>query len=169
MREKNDVPNERQNPTLEHSSETSSSETVRRAMTRNPASVTREDSLTHAAELMRDHDCGAIPVVEGRRPVGMITDRDIVMRVVAEKTNPADRRVSEAMTEGVQMIREDESLDRAFETMSQHRIRRLPVVNAEGELTGMLAQADLALDSRQDRRFADTVEDISRTEHRRRG
>lgn len=164
MTKRNDIPNESTNPTLHSDSETPSSETVRRAMTANPATVSENDTVVRAAELMLEHDCGAIPVVEGRTVRGMITDRDIVTRLVAKKIDPGSRRVSDAMTEGIQTIREDDSLNKAFEMMSQHKVRRLPVVNAEGELTGMLAQADMALDSSEDRRLADTVETISAPE-----
>ena len=161
MRERNDVPNEATNPTLHSDAETPSSETVRRAMTPNPATVTENDTVIRAAELMVEHDCGAIPVVEGREVRGMITDRDIVTRIVARSADPGTKRVSEVMSSGIHTVREDDSLDRAFEIMSQHKVRRLAVVNANGELTGMLAQADMALDSQQDRRLADTVEQIS--------
>lgn len=161
MRERNDIPNENTNPTMQHGAETASSETVRRAMTPNPSTVTENDTVTRAAELMVENDCGAIPVVEGREVRGMITDRDIVTRVVAKKADPGSKRVSEVMSSGVFTVREDDSLERAFEVMSQHKVRRVPVVNAQGELTGIVAQADMALDSRQDQRLASTVEDIS--------
>lgn len=168
MRERNDVQNERTNPTLQRGSETRSSEMVRKAMTSNPATCSENDTVIRAAELMVEHDCGAIPVVEGRTVKGMITDRDIVARVVARRTDPGDKRVSEVMSEGVQTIREDDSLDRAFEVMSQNKVRRLPVVNSNGELTGMLAQADLALETSQEQRLADTVEEISEPERAQR-
>ncbi|MBW3672253.1 MAG: CBS domain-containing protein [Acidobacteria bacterium] len=161
MRERNDIQNEGSNPTMQQGSETRSADMVRKAMTSNPATCSENDTVIRAAELMVEHDCGAIPIVEGRTVKGMITDRDIVARVVAKRADPGDKRVSEVMSEGVQTIREDESLERAFEMMSQHKVRRLPVVNSNGELTGMLAQADLALDTKQDSRLADTVEEIS--------
>ncbi len=168
MRERNDIPNENTNPTLHRDSETRSSETVRKAMTASPATVGENDTVVRAAELMVEHDCGAIPVVEGRTVRGMITDRDIVARLVAKKIDPGSKRVSDAMSSGVQTIREDDSLQKAFQMMSQHKVRRLPVVNAQGELTGMLAQADMALDSNEDRRLADTVETISEPDRLRR-
>ncbi|MDX1582299.1 MAG: CBS domain-containing protein [Thermoanaerobaculia bacterium] len=157
--------NERTNPTFERSSE-AGTESVRSLMTRNPASVTRDDPLHTVGRLMVEHDCGALPVVDGKRVTGMITDRDIVTRIVAEKTDPATRRVKDAMSDGAQTIREDQPVNRAFEIMSQHKVRRLPVINENGELTGMLAQADLATESERDTAVGRTVEEISEADER---
>jgi CBS domain-containing protein len=169
MRKRTDTPNERTNPTLQRSSERGSNETVRQAMTPDPATVRPSDPLIRAAELMAECDCGALPVVDGTKLVGMITDRDIVTRIVAKKADPGDKRVSDAMSEGgVHTIGQDESLERAFKLMAEHQVRRLPVVDDNGELVGMLAQADLALDSDQDERLGQTVEQISEPDQPRR-
>ena len=140
---------------------TATKETVREAMTTNPATVTRSDSLHRAANLMVEHDCGSIPVVDGDKVVGMITDRDIVIRTVAEKQDPSTRSVGDVMSTGVTVVRDDESLSRAFELMSSKKVRRLPVVDSGDKLVGILAQADMALDSSQDQQLASTVERIS--------
>lgn len=141
--------------------ETQTREHVRDAMTRNPATATRSDSLHRAASLMVEHDCGAIPVVESGKVVGIITDRDIVVRTIAEKRDPSSRTVGDIMSHDVAVVRDDESLAKAFSLMSRNKVRRLPVVDSSDKLIGILAQADLALESDQDRELADTVERIS--------
>lgn len=141
--------------------ETQTREHVRDAMTRNPATATRSDSLHRVASLMVEHDCGAIPVVESGKVVGMITDRDIVTRTIAEKRDPSSRTVGDIMSQDIAVVRDDESLSKAFGMMSRNKVRRLPVVDSSDKLVGILAQADLALDSDRDSELADTVEKIS--------
>lgn len=137
---------------------------ARDLMTRDPECVTREDSLQRAASLMRDRDVGALPVVsdtDSRRLVGIVTDRDIAIRHVAEGHN-GDCKVAEAMSSGtVATVREDEDDTRVMELMREHKVRRIPVVGDDDRVVGMIAQADIALESRNERKVEETVEKIS--------
>ena len=137
---------------------------ARDLMTSNPECVTQDDSLQRAASIMRDRDVGAVPVVSdagSRRLVGIVTDRDIAIRHVAEG-HTGEHKVSDVMSKGrLATAREDDSVDRVMELMKENKVRRIPVVGANEEIVGMIAQADLALDTRDDRKVGKTVEEIS--------
>lgn len=109
--------------------------------------VGRETSLDEAARLMREHHVGSLVVVTDRGgsrvPVGMLTDRDIVVAVVARKLNPEAFAVKGAMTEGVRVVREEEDVTDALRAMRERGVRRLPVVNAAGALVGIVTLDDL--------------------------
>lgn len=116
-------------------------------MTRAPACCTPDTSLQEAAEMMCEKDCGEIPVVENSRtmkPVGVVTDRDIACRAVAEGRDPRETTVADCMSSPAVTATEDEEVDEACETMAQRRIRRLPVVDEKGACCGMVSQADIA-------------------------
>jgi CBS domain-containing protein len=120
---------------------------VRDIMTMDVACCTGDTSLRDVARMMVDKDCGEIPVVDGadtRRPVGVVTDRDITCRVVAEGRNPLELRASDCMTSPAISVRPDDDLDECVRTLEDHQIRRVPVVDAAGKLCGMVAQADIA-------------------------
>ncbi len=113
-----------------------------------------EDSLAHAAQLMWEHDCGCLPVVAGGAGgsvAGMITDRDICMCALFQKRPLEDLRVSTAMAKQVQVCRPYDDLRSAEETMRAARIRRLPVVDDDGVLIGMISLADLAQEALRER------------------
>ena len=137
---------------------------ARELMTSNPDCVTESDSLQRAAAIMRDRDIGAVPVVSdesSRRLVGIVTDRDIAIRHVAEGHREG-HTVREVMSKGsLATVREDDSVDRVMELMKENKVRRIPVVGKNDEIVGMIAQADLALDTRDDRKVGKTVEEIS--------
>lgn len=136
-------------------------------MTTNPATVSRDEPISRAARLMRDHDTGIVPVVDdGNRLIGVVTDRDIVTRIVAGERNAADARVSDAMSADVKTLTEDASVDDVHELMRDNQVRRVPIVNSNRELIGIVAQADLATRTGSDRRTGQTVEEISRPEAR---
>src|SRR5688500_18318274 len=104
-------------------------------MTKSPAVCTPETRLTDVARMMVEHDCGAIPVVTSQNnptPVGMITDRDIVVRVVAEGRSPAEHIVRDAMSASVAMVHGNDSLQTALRVMEENQVRRLPVINEQG-------------------------------------
>lgn len=133
-------------------------------MTPNPSCVTEKDSIREVAKLMLDGDCGAVPVVDSKdrkKLVGMITDRDIVIRVVAEGKNPEQATVADAMTRGVHSVKEDESIDSVYQIMSKEQVRRVPVVDRNDEVVGIVAVADVASNDEDDRKLAKTVEKIS--------
>ena len=138
-------------------------------MTKNPAVVREQEGLQKAAKLMVEHDCGSIPVVgDDNRLRGMITDRDIVIRTVAEGKNPLEGKVSEIMSGKVFFVKENESIDRVLRIMAERQVRRVPVVNQKDEVIGIVAQADVALELDNDRKVGDTVERISEPEGRER-
>lgn len=119
---------------------------VKDIMTADPAVCTPEASISDAARLMCTHDCGEIPVVdnrESRKPVGVITDRDIACRAVANHKE-ADTRVSEVMSKGVVTCSPDADAEECMELMQEHQLRRIPIVDAQGKISGIVAQADLA-------------------------
>ncbi len=120
---------------------------ARDVMTPNPACCSPNATLDEVAKLMLENDCGEIPVVDSSdRPIGVVTDRDIVCRAVAEGKNPAGYAVERVMTTPVVTVRADAPIDEVVATMERHQIRRVPVVDDGGCCTGIIAQADLASD-----------------------
>jgi CBS domain-containing protein len=131
---------------------------IRDVMTPNPRTVTPDDSIESAARIMRDEDTGAVPVVQNGRPIGMVTDRDIVIRAVAD--GGANRTVREVVTERLVSVSPETSTREAAELMSAHQIRRLPVVEND-RLVGIVSLGDLAVKEAKDRRVGDTLQSIS--------
>lgn len=120
---------------------------VRELMTRGVFSVSTDNSLVEAAGLMRLHDVGALPVVNQNRVVGILTDRDIVLRAVADNADSATTKVRDAMSVGSIQVSEDESVDQAAHLMQQYQVRRLPVVDSAGVPVGIISLGDVAVDS----------------------
>jgi len=133
---------------------------VRDAMTTSPATATPAQSLAEAARLMKQQDVGSVPVVDGSRLVGVLTDRDIVVRAVAEGGDPQTVQVGDVASHNVVTVRPDDDLDDALRLMAQHQIRRLAVVE-DGQLVGVVAQADVAHEAK-DKAVGQVVEEISR-------
>jgi CBS domain-containing protein len=114
-------------------------------MTGSVATVTESDTVADAARKMQECDCGALPVVDEHfKPVGIITDRDIALRIAPRALNAKRVRVSECMTGGVIHCEVTDHVDRCLRLMAANQVRRIPVVNEEGTLAGILSQADLA-------------------------
>lgn len=133
---------------------------IRSIMTANPVCCSQGTSLQEAAQLMRDNDCGQIPVIDGaRQPVGVITDRDIALRGVARGCDPASTTVGDCMTSPVTTVAADCSLDDCCQLMEQHKIRRVLVVDDRG-VCGIVAQADVAL-AGKDGKTAEVVREVS--------
>ena len=121
---------------------------VKEVMTADPACCTPETALQEVAQLMIDHDCGEIPVVdnkETKRPIGVITDRDIVCRTVAQGLNPLDLSVADCMTAPCVTVTPEMSVGQCTWIMEDKKIRRVPVVDADGGCCGIVALADIAL------------------------
>jgi CBS domain-containing protein len=133
-------------------------------MTREPACCEPGDSIVRAAQLMKTEDVGAVPVVDssaGGRLVGIVTDRDIVIKVLAG-TGPSDgASVRDAMTQNPVTVREDDDVSRAVSAMADRKVRRIPVVDGNGTLRGIIAQADIATRLHKDKTTGDLVEAIS--------
>jgi CBS domain-containing protein len=117
---------------------------VRDAMTQDPRSIGASASVGEAARVMREQHIGSLPVTEDERLVGMITDRDITTRVVAESAVPATTSVGDVHSRDLISVEPNNDLEEALQLMARHRVRRLPVVE-NGRLVGMVAQADIAL------------------------
>jgi CBS domain-containing protein len=136
-------------------------ESIRELMTTNPRSVESGSTVVEAARLMRDEDAGLIPVCEGEKLVGTVTDRDIAIRVVAEGKSPESITVGEIASRDLVTIDPQQELDEALRLMARHQVRRLPVVEEDGKLVGIVAQADIARNA-SDAETGDLVEDISK-------
>jgi CBS domain-containing protein len=134
---------------------------VRDLMTSNPETVSEKDSIRDVARIMKNQDTGIVPVVDGRKIIGLITDRDIVVRGIAEGRNLDDVRVNEIMTKSVRTVREDEDLSDVLRTMGKAEVRRVPVVNNNDELVGIVSIADIASNTNQSGKIGKAVEDIS--------
>jgi CBS domain-containing protein len=117
---------------------------VRDAMTSDPRTVTADSYVAEAARVMKDADTGIVPIVDGDRLVGTITDRDIAIRVVAEGRDPQATKVDEVATRELVTIDPDQDLEEALRLMAKHQVRRLPVVEEDGRPVGILSQADVA-------------------------
>ena len=113
-------------------------------MTRSPAYCRTDDSVESVAKLMRERDCGVIPVCEGTKVVGVITDRDITCRAVAAGRVPSEVPVSEIMTSPVYCIHDRHDVQAAVDLMEEKQVRRLPVLDEEDNLVGIVAPSDLA-------------------------
>jgi len=134
---------------------------IRDVMTPNPASVSEKDSVKRAAEIMKREDAGVVPVVDGRKIIGIVTDRDIVVRVIAEGKDCANAKVSDVMSRQVRTVKEDTPITEVLQLMSREQIRRVPVTNANNELVGIVSIGDIATDSKETVSVGRTVEDIS--------
>jgi len=132
---------------------------VREAMSPNPRSVDPEMSVVEVARIMLAEDVGSLPVVQGERLMGVITDRDIAVRVVAEGKDPTDLPVAGIASREIVTVSPDQPLDEALQVMASAQVRRLPVVD-DGRLVGILAQADVAR-SADEQATGRVVEEIS--------
>jgi CBS domain-containing protein len=130
-------------------------------MTTNPQTVEPSTPIVEVARVMRDADVGPVPVVEGDRLVGLITDRDIVVRVVADGNDPSSTTVGEIMSTDLVTVDPDQPLDEALRLMAAHQVRRLPVTEEDGRPVGIVAQADIARELGDDRATGQVVEEIS--------
>jgi CBS domain-containing protein len=117
---------------------------IRELMTENPRTARPDQTVVEAAGIMRDDDVGLVPVVDGDRVVGTLTDRDIAIRVVADGRDPASTSVREAASTELVTVDPQQELDEALRLMAQHQVRRLLVVEEDGRLVGVVAQADVA-------------------------
>jgi len=134
---------------------------IRDVMTPNPQVVSEKDSVVEVARIMRDQDTGVVPVVDGRKIIGLVTDRDIVVRAIANGKDVKNLRVNEVMTRNVRSVKEDSTVDEVLNLMGNAEIRRVPVVNQSNELVGIVSLGDLAERTSRDGKVGKTVEEIS--------
>lgn len=138
------------------------SRTVRDVMTPNPETVTEKDDVRQVARIMKDRDTGVVPVVDGGgKVIGLVTDRDIVVRCIAEGHDVGNCNVNSVMTKSVRSVREDTSVDEVLTMMSNSEIRRVPVVNGNNELVGIVSMGDIAINTNKDGKVGKAIETIS--------
>ena len=134
---------------------------ARDVMTPDPACCTPDTTLDEVAKLMAHNDCGEIPVVDSAdKIIGVVTDRDIVCRTVAQQLNPLDMTAADCMTQGCITIAEDAGIDACLALLEQNQVRRMLVVDVSGALCGIVAQADIAR-SMSGRKTAEVVREVS--------
>jgi len=132
---------------------------VKELMTPDAKAIWLTESLADAAKLMWENDCGVLPIIkDGRKVVGLITDRDVCMASAMRDRNPSAISVEEVMTGQVYAVNAEDNIDQALQLMQQHQIRRLPVINPEGELQGILSMNDIVLHARPDAAAGDSIE-----------
>lgn len=137
---------------------------VSEVMTDSPQCCSPDTGLQEVAQMMVDCDCGCIPVVDGddsKMPVGMITDRDITCRVVAQGRNPLDLTARDAMTSTVVSVTPDTSLEDCLDLMEESQVRRIAVVDNDGKICGIVAQADVARNA-DEQKTAEVVQQVSK-------
>lgn len=129
-------------------------------MTRDVRTATREMTLRDVAQMMRDGDMGSAPIVEDGRLIGIVTDRDVVVRCVAEGRGP-DTPIGDAMTTEIFSVKPDDFAFEAVRLMGDKQVRRVPVVGDDGKLAGIISMADIALETEDELEIAETLEEIS--------
>lgn len=133
-------------------------------MTKNPASCLPTDLAAKAASLMKSENVGSIPVVESEQSkvlIGIVTDRDLALKIVAEGLDASSAKVESVMTHQVITCHTDDDLQKALDSMSENQVRRIPVVDNENKLLGIIAQADVATRTNLPNKTAEMVKEIS--------
>jgi CBS domain-containing protein len=134
---------------------------VHDVMTSRPTCVTADTPIARVAELMEAEDVGVIPIVDGDRLVGMVTDRDIVVRAVAKGKDPRGMPVAEIQSRELVTVDPENNLSDALELMARYQVRRLPVVDDDERLVGVVSQADVALEAKE-KTTGELLEEISK-------
>ena len=134
---------------------------VHEVMTDRPRAVTAETTVSEVAQLMKSEDIGSLPILDGEQLAGMVTDRDIVIRAIAEGKDPRGMPVREVASRELVKVHADEDLSSALQLMASQQVRRLPVVDDDGRLVGILAQADVAVEAKE-KAVGEMVEEISK-------
>ncbi len=131
-------------------------------MTRDIKAVTKQSTLQNVAEVMKDENCGIVPIVdESHKLLGVVTDRDLVIRTLAEGKTPSEVKVEDVMTEDLEVVTADEELKEVVELMGKKQVRRIPVVDRDDRLVGIIAMADIANRADYDEDLQDALERIS--------
>ena len=134
---------------------------VSQILTREVETIRPDTTVREAAQRMRSMDVGSLPVCDGRQLLGMVTDRDITIRITAEGRDPANTPVLEAMTPDVAYVFEDQDVQEAARIMQDRQIRRLPILDRDKRLVGIVSLGDLAVDTDDTRGAGETLERIS--------
>lgn len=134
-------------------------------MSKDPACCVPTDSAARVAKIMKTENVGSVPVCESRKSrklVGIVTDRDLALHIVAEERDAGSTLVQDVMTRDPISCRPTDDLQGALDGMQRHQVRRIPVIDRNGELVGIIAQADIATRGGEPKKTAKTVEEISR-------
>ena len=134
-------------------------------MTANPVCCTPDETAARVAKFMKTENVGSVPICESRQSkklVGIVTDRDLALQVVAAGKDPNTVKVADVMTHDPVTCRPEEDFEHALEMMEMRQIRRLPVVDNNGQLIGIIAQADIAIRAEEPDKTAELVEEVSR-------
>ncbi|TDJ04587.1 MAG: CBS domain-containing protein [Deltaproteobacteria bacterium] len=134
---------------------------IQKFMTKNPEFISPQDSLSTAAEKMQKLDVGFLPVVDNGKLAGVITDRDLVIRGLANKWNPEQHQVKECMSETCYTCFEDDEVEQAVKAMEDKQIRRIPIVNRENKLVGVISVGDVACETHDQKLSGEIIEKIS--------
>ncbi|HEY2828768.1 MAG TPA: CBS domain-containing protein [Thermoanaerobaculia bacterium] len=135
---------------------------IRDVMTPNPATVSDTDSIRDVARIMKEQDTGVVPVCDGgKKIIGLVTDRDIVVRLIADGKDPMNARVNDVMTNRVRKVREDATVDDVLTLMANSEIRRVPVVNSNDELVGIVSIGDISGQTQEHSRVGEALNEIS--------
>ncbi len=135
-------------------------------MTKDPICCLPNDMVAKAAKLMKSENIGSIPVIENeqtKKLVGIVTDRDLTLKIVAEGRDAKSTNVEAVMTRKVVTCRAEDDLQKALDAMSEHQLRRIPVVDNTNKIVGIIAQADVATRVNQPEKTAEMVKEISQT------
>ena len=135
-------------------------------MTRNPVSCLPDDLVVRVAQVMKKEDVGPVPIVENkqtRKLIGMVTDRDLAIKMVAERRDAKTTRAEEIMSRKIVTCRADDDLQKALDAMAENQVRRIPVVDDDGAIIGIISQADVATRVNQPEKTAAVVRRISRS------
>jgi CBS domain-containing protein len=133
-------------------------------MTKDPACCLPDDLAAEAAKLMKSGNIGSVPVIENRQTrklIGIVTDRDLALKIVAEARDPKSTNVGSVMTGKVVTCRAEDDLQVALSAMAEHQLRRIPVVDNDNRILGIIAQADVATRANQPEKTAEMVKEIS--------
>ena len=136
-------------------------------MTKDPVCCLPDDEVQKAAKLMKDEDVGVIPIIEDedtKTLLGIVTDRDLALRVVAEGRDIGGTRIKDVMTTGAVSCRPDDDLQKALDAMEENQVRRIPVVDHNQTIVGIIAQADVATRLSEPKKIAEVVEEISKAQ-----
>ncbi len=135
-------------------------------MTKNPVCCLPNDIVSKVAQLMKSKDIGPVPIIENeqtKKLVGVVTDRDLALKIVADGRDPKTTRAEEIMTRKVVTCHAEDDLQKALDSMSEHKLRRIPVVDNNNRIVGIIAQADVATRLNQPEKTAEVVKEISQS------
>lgn len=135
-------------------------------MTKNPVYCLPTDNLVKVAQLMKNSDIGAIPIIENEETkilVGILSDRDLVLKILAEERDPQSTKVEDVMSRKVITCQTDDDLEKALDLMAEHQLRRIPIIDGDNRIVGIIAQADVATRLNQPEKTGEIVKDISQS------